>query len=224
MNKCYVSLNQLVAFSVSSPKAKQTIIRQQKTPSKLKIAWYQLSKARIKKYLENPTNLQPIYDALSILQNRSPETKNRKIDRQVSIEALERFILIRLPTILEETQYTTIKPLKKSLMLNGVEVIIAPEIVIKGTFNGTKVVGAIKIHISKNNTFDLQKAEYVSTAIYQYLKEEIASADEIVLPGLCLCLDVFSGRFVSPSSNINGTLDELKNLCSEYSQLWQSAS
>lgn len=144
-----LSVNQLVQFPTKSVAGKQRIIRQQLNPDPFKVQWYQLAKACIRASIRQNCDRQPVYDGLKTLAARKAVTKHQQSDKATSIEALERFLNLQLPSILHSMHYTTIKPLDKTVKISDVEITVAPEIVIRGTFEGKKVVGGVKIHICK---------------------------------------------------------------------------
>jgi hypothetical protein len=106
MNKKFIiSINQLADFSSATNAKKRSIIRQQKEPNKFLVAWYQLPKSRIKKSIENNCDLDPILKGIEELKLRKPEKPRQVLDRQVSIEALSRFINLKLPSMLRNRAY-----------------------------------------------------------------------------------------------------------------------
>lgn len=221
MSKYQISINRLADFSASTDAGKKRIIREQKKPNERKISWYQLSKSRIRKSMEKRGNLDPVFDGIKTLESRKPSTKWRINDKKVSIEALRRFVNIKLPSALKKFDYSVLKPKFKSLALKEVDIIVAPDVVIRGKFMGQSIVGGIKIHISKRKPFDLTKAQYVSSVICKYLKEVVAEKDDIVLPELCFCLEVFGERLVPAPEKYEEILSKVKSLCDEVKLLWQ---
>lgn len=223
MSNYLISLNQFADFSRATEKGKKRIIAQQLRPDKLKITWYQTPKARVRKFFELHCNLDPIKDGIKALMKKVPKNKKDENDRRTSIEALERFVEMKLPSILKEINYTVIKPESKSVAISEVEVKVAPEIIIKGTIEGKTVLGAVKIHISKNKPFDLIRSQYVASIIYKYLKDTIAKDGEIVLPELCFCLDIFGGRIVSVPSNFEAINVEIIKICNDIKRIYNAA-
>lgn len=221
MNKYKISVNQLADFSAASESGKKRIIRQQVKPSKVKISWYQMSKAKIRKSMELKGSLDPIMEGIKILEARKPLTKFQVNDKNVSLEALKRFVNIKLPVALKKMDYSVIKPKSKTLDVKDVDIIVAPDVVIKGKFMGHTVVGGIKIHISKTKPFDLSQAQYVSSVICKYLKEVVAEKGDIVMPELCFCLDVFDERLVPAPEKYEEIIKKVKDLCDEVKFLWQ---
>ena len=222
--QCKISVNQLADFVYATESKKMRIVRQQKEPNQLKIAWYQLAKARMKKAIQKNGDLSPILDGLKELKNRKI-TKQRQIqDRQVSIEAMEKFIRIKLPVILKEFDYEVLKkPKINSLVINGVEVIVAPDVIVRIKVNNQYYLGAVKIHVSKNNIFDRKQSKYISSLIYKYLNDIVASGDELVMKELCLSIDVFGERVIKSPKNISKSIRDIEVICSEVKSFWDAA-
>lgn len=223
MSNYLISLNQFADFSRATENGKKRIVAQQLRPDKLKITWYQTPKARVKKYFELHGDINPIKDGINALMKKVPRNKKGENGRRTSIEALERFVEMNLPSILKEVNYTVIKPKSKIVAISEVDVKVAPEIIIKGTFEGKTVIGAVKIHISKNKPFDLKRSQFVASIIYKYLKDTMAKDNEIVLPELCFCLDIFGGRIVSAPDNIDAINVEIVNICNDIKRVFNAA-
>lgn len=220
MGKYFISVNQLAEFSSATVSSKKRILKQQKTPNKLLIPWYQKAKGAIKKFFTDVSNYAPIDEAIKQLEARNPINDRQKIDKIVSIQALEIIKKIKLPKILSYMEYELITTAEKSLLVNEVDIKVAPETIIKAKYNGSIYYGAIKIHISKGKPFNLNQATYVSTLVYQHLIKKIAKKGEKVLPELCLCLDVFSESLIPAPSNVIRKFGEIKIVCSEIKALW----
>lgn len=222
--KCKISVNQLAEFSGASEASKKRIIKQQLTPDTFKVPRYQLTKARIKRCIELKGDLGPIHDAVKILESKQATTSWQINDKKVSLEALTRFVKIKLPTVIKRMNFEVLHPDSKVLEVKDVDIIVAPEIIIRGKLEGRNVVGGVKIHISKTKPFDLPKSRYVATVVYKYLKERVASKDDVVLPELCLCLDVFNERLVPAQENPDKVIGEIQGLCDEIKLLWNKAA
>lgn len=227
MEKFYLSVNQLAEFSDASEAKKRTIINQQKKVNTNKTFWYQTARASIRKSLRNHGDVSPIAQAIESLRLKTVEKPRQENDRTVSIEALQRFLTMRLPQILNGIDYTVIqveKGTEKSIIINGVNIIVSPDIVFKGMYKGQTIVGAFKIHIKKSKPFDYTKSSYVSTLIYKYLKVHFEREDEIVLPELCFCVDIFSGRFTNTNStDIARAEADINGICKEIKEIWDAA-
>lgn len=223
MGKYKISLNQLAEYSGASDATKRRIIRQQINPDPFRVPWYQRTKAGIKRCIALKGDLSPVLEAIRIIESQPATTRWQVNNRNVSLEALKRFIKIKMPVLLRNLDFQVIRPENRSILLSEVDVIVAPEIVLKGKQNGKTVYGGVKLHISKNKPFDLRKSQYVASVIYKYLKDVVAGSKDVVLPELCLCLDVFNERLVPATGNVEEDLQQLRELCNEIKTLWDRA-
>lgn len=214
-----ISINQLAEFYSGTEATKRRIISQQKTPSKFRLPWYQSSKSSIKKSLAKNGSIEPIRETIGTLRAKPSGTKWQNNNRDGSIDALERFVEMRLPSLLKELDYEVIKPEEKRVAINDVDVIVAPDIVVRAKFDDKVVYGAVKIHISKNSPFDLQQSRIVASTIYRYLNEKVVGDDELVMPELCFSLDVFGGRIV-PATDAAVIFNEIESLCDNIKEVW----
>ena len=212
----------MAVFSEATLSKKKQILKQQVVPNKILIPWYQKAKAAIKIYFKNVRDHTPIYKAIDAIEKEAMPLKDwSKTNQQVSREALKKMMLIRLPRLLNNIEYEVVTVSARSIVIRGVEIKTAPEIIIMARINGDIVYGAVKIHISKSDPFNSQQAELVATVIYQFLKTKVAQPGEIVLPELCLCLDVFAGRIVgADKSHFPSIMDQVRSICREIIKLW----
>jgi hypothetical protein len=220
---CSISVNQLADFSQSTLAKKRSIIKQQKTPNSFKIAYYQLAKARIKKVMANKGDIQPVLDGIEILKSKTL-TKPRQInDRIVSLDALQRFVSIQIPSLLKNYDYKVLKNVEsKSIVIRGVEVIVSPDLALEIDIDGKKYLGAVKTHISKGNKFDRKQQTYVASTLHKYLESQVAKNGEIVLPELCISIDVFGEGIVTSPVNITDKIKDIEVICDEIRMMWDA--
>ena len=218
-----ISINPLAEFTKATDAGKKRIIRQQKEPNPIRVSWYQLAKSRMKKFLITKGDYSTIEDAIDNLKGRKNLNRKQTIDRQVSLEALERFVKIQIPNVLKEDDITFCKISTKNFRLNGIEVIVSPEIIFSVLRNGKKHYGAIKLRVSKTKPFDSDQQTLIASLIYEYLKQNIDDAESIIEPDLCISLDVFGGGFKTLSaSNINYLTSNIHYL-EEVKKYWNIA-
>jgi hypothetical protein len=224
MRGCSISLNQLADFSQSTLAKKRSIIKQQKTPNSFKIAYYQLAKARIKKVIANKGDIQPVLDGIEELKSKTL-TKPRQInDRIVSLDALQRFVSFQIPSLLKDYEYKVLKNVEsKSIVIKGVEVIVSPDLIIEIEIDDKKYLGALKTHISKGNKFDRKQQTYVASALHKYLESEVAKIGEVVLPELCISIDIFGEGIVTSPINITEKINDIEVMCEEIRKMWDAA-
>ncbi|OWP75949.1 hypothetical protein [Flavobacterium oreochromis] len=224
MREINISINQLADFSKSSDAKKRNIVKQQKNPNTFKIAYYQLAKARIKKAMSNKGDIEPILKGIEELKTRTLTKKRQINDRVVSLDAMQRFISLQIPDLLKDLEYKVIKNVNsKSITINGVEVIVSPDIIIQAEIEGKQYLGGIKIHIAKENKFDREQQSYVASTIQKYLEKVVAKNDEVIMPELCLSIDIFGEGIVSAPKNIDSKIKDLEIICDEIKKMWYAA-
>jgi hypothetical protein len=100
---------------------------------------------------------------------------------------------------------------------------VAPEIVVEALIGGKRVVGVIKIHISKGSPFDFKQSKIVAYTVFKLLENEFSSNGTEVLPELCFCLDIFAGKIISAQNTDSSILMELEKICEEIKALYNAA-
>lgn len=135
---------------------------------------------------------------------------------------MERFIKLQLPKLLQDLDsYEILKKFEfNSFIFYGVNIIISPDVIVKGVLSDKTYIGAVKIHVSKSKPFDIEQSRYVATSIYNYLTSSIKNDDIIVLPELCLCIDIFADSIISAPKNIEYVNSRLGDYCQEIIKLW----
>ncbi len=220
MHTYRLSVNQFASFIRATPKGKKRIIKQQLKVDPILISWYRTARAAMKKYCSDITNQTPLNVAIDKLIARESKTPLQLNDKRVSIQALQELKKIVLPSLLRHVEYEIIHPKEKSVNLNNVSIIVSPDVIIRGKYKGQAVVGAIKIHISKTRPFDHLQSTQVASILYRYLTKEVVGSGETVLPELCLCLDIFSGRITHATIPTPSDNRILKEICEEVKRLW----
>ncbi|MCZ2084033.1 MAG: hypothetical protein LC112_07140 [Flavobacteriales bacterium] len=225
MNKCIISINQYADFIKATDAKKLRIIRQQKKPNLFRVAYYQLAKARIRKTLVDNGSLKHIDDALKDLAERVPKSKRQSSDRSVSIEALEKFLKFQIPKILHDknTEFLKVKDFKNAIDLNGLSIIISPDIIFKTIIAGKEVLGGIKLHISKSNSFDIEQQQVIASGVCKFLENNVVNGNQIVLPEFCISLDIFGNGFISTSKGIKNLIGSYKKECQQILKIWDAA-
>lgn len=216
----HISTNQLAEFYRATEKGKSRIIQQQVNPNKIRISWYQLAKSAIKRYLKNTSDIAPLQEAIKMLHNRTGLNKRQLIDRNVSIESLQRLIKLNIHKKFRNYHYEVIKPAVKETVIDGVQVHITPDLIFKTTISDQIVVGGVRVHISKDNPFDSHQCLLSSTLLVSLIEENYLGPEDVVSPALCYTIDVFSERIVSAQDDYSSELTAIKRICEEIKTLW----
>lgn len=222
MSDYSISVNQFARFKRVSNSKKLGIIRRQKNPDTNMVPWYQMTRSKIKKSIELKGDLKPVVEGINTLSNRKADTVQKNRMRNGSIDGLKKYMEMQLPKVLLDLDYSIIKPTQKSINISGVDIKVAPDIVVRAVVNGETVLGAVKIHICKGDKFDNQQCQIVSAILFEYLQSKVATNGEVVLPELCFSLDIFSGRMVSAKNIPNSVYKDIQLLCDEVKEIWKT--
>lgn len=215
-----ISINPLAEFIKATDSRKKRIIEQQKNPSPIIVNWYQLAKSRMKKFMINNANYETIEDAILTLKNKKGLNQRQSIDRQVSLEALERFIKLKIPNVLQEKDIEFYKFSNKSIIYQNIEITVSPDVIFSIKRNGIKHFGAIKLRISKTRPFDNDQQNLIACTINEYLKYNIDDENFVIEPDLCLSLDVFGNGFKALNANSKDSLINYKTYFDEIKKIW----
>lgn len=219
-----ISINPLIIFFKGTESKKRRIIKDSKTPPILKVGWYQTPRACIKKSLSKNGDYEPIILGLEKLKNKVVEKPQQISNKFVSLEAMKRFLNMEIPEILKNHNIDILKKRTiKSTFINGVEVLVSPDIVFTMDYNGEKYIGGVKIHLSKGNIFDLQESKMVATVLHKHISEIAPKYNAIPLTDICFSLDVFGERIVSASKKPDKILLQIGEICNEVKQFWNVA-
>lgn len=225
MKKCIISINQYADFIKSTDAKKKRIIKEQKKPNKFKVAYYQLAKARIRKTLTDNGSLKHVEDALSKLSSRVPKNKRQISDKHVSIEALQKFLKLKIPKIMKDDKLEFLNPklYKNYIEVHGVSIIVSPEIIFKLNIDGQDVLGGLKLHVSKSNAFDNEQQQVIASAVCKYLEKNVAEPGQIVLPEFCISLDIFGNGYITNSTALKNVVESYQKECIEIIKIWDAA-
>ncbi|OFY90175.1 MAG: hypothetical protein A3K10_15155 [Bacteroidetes bacterium RIFCSPLOWO2_12_FULL_31_6] len=225
MSEILISINPFAEFLEATPSRQKNIIREQLNPDPVRVPYYQLARATMRKSILNNVNISIIQEAINELNTRTPERGNwRYHDKVNSITALEKFKTMLLPSHLVENKLEAVKTKVKYLPIYGVNIKVSPNLIFRTTINGQKVIGAFKIHTSKGKPFGHQQSALVAQLINQFLSTYVAEEDEFVDPQLCFCIDVFAGTTINSSSKIGYNMKQIIDVCKQIPKLWDDAS
>ena len=215
-----ISINQLVEASLSTNKGKARIVKQQLQVNRILIMWYRLAKKRMKEYFFDVSNITILNDAIKEIKALPEEKKNAARDKQVSVEAILKVKNMRFDNILVEG-YEVIKLKDTSIEIEDIRISVNPDMVFRYREDGVIKIGALKFHVSKSKPFDLQQSKLVANLLKVFLKEKVASANEIVDEQLCWAYDVFSDRLLHAEKDVALSGKEIKKLCLELKEIYK---
>ncbi len=213
-----ISVNKLGEYIKSSPHRRKIIVRDQKYPKGFVVTRYVNARSAIVDFfVKGRGDKKVIEKTIKSLIQKSYDSTFKKQDNELSIKALEIFSKTRLSIDLTKLSISKFDSDLNNLLIEGVEVTIQPDIIIKGSINGKSFVGAIKIHISKTNNLNPESGKYVAAMLHKFLEN---SSTTKVRPEFCISLDIFTGRYFIAPRSFKSLRKDIEAACNEIRLLW----
>lgn len=214
-----ISINPLIEYISASERRKRSIIKQQKNPSDFIIARYRTARSAFANYFKKDYDNSILITAIERLQSRKQTSDWTRNDTSNSIEALRHFLAIEFPFKLLKCRF--VKPGVKTYSINGVEIIVAPDLLLEWEIDGQKYSGAIKFYIKKKN-LTYQQGRINASLIADFMKRTSPEGVNIS-PEHCICVDVMNQRVFPASSDISEDMAVVSDACNEIHTLWRAS-
>lgn len=218
-----VSINPLIAFVEATERRKISIVKGQKKPSIFKVAPYATARVAMKNYVKGDFNEECIYDAITRLKSRCVSSEWARNDVENSILALRHFIGINFPNSVGKIHCSFSKPENKDCLCAGVQITVAPDLIMRWEDNGNRYVGAIKFRIVKNK-LNFTAGRLAASLLSYYLQKSVAEPGEIVDNAHCFFVDVMDDIIYPAPLDISPSLGIINDACSEYFTLWNKVA
>jgi len=220
-----ISLNKLGEYAAeSSPSRRRRIVRDQKHPKGFIVPYYDPVRDAVVSHIANDeADLSLLCDAIKKLEGEAPASSWKEQRLQSSLDAIAAF-RSQFDSILGQEEIYAVPARKTDLAyihINDVEVSIRPDLLVYGKDGrGKEIVGAIKLHFSKNHPLNDVSGKYVATLLHRHVEERLANNDLHPSRKWCLVLDIFEGeRFIAPRS-YKRRRENLAVACEEISSTW----
>lgn len=217
-----ISVNKLGEYLVAAPVRRRRIITDQKRPSEFIVTRYRDAAEAMIVFLENGAADDGIIEqAIEDLGRKAVSTDFQEQDRDLSIEALIKFLDMADTIPLDGLDLRRGDPDPQRLQVEGVLISVRPEIVLSGrTRNDDASVGLLKLYLSKTYPLTDEAGEYVGTVLQHYAACSLANLG-IVDYRLCKTLDVFSQRVHTAPRSYRRRLNDIEAACQEIARAWE---
>lgn len=215
-----ISVNPLAEYVVATESRRRTIIRQQRKPSSFIVPRYRTARAAFSKYFVKGYDKSVLIDAIERLQTREQKSDWTKNDTANSILALRHFLSLRFP--FEGLKCRFSKPSVKSYTINGVHVIISPDLILEWERNGQKYVGAIKFFVKKTKTkteMAYQQGRIAASLLADFVTR-ISAEGTTISKSHCLCIDVMNERIFPAPETMLDDMVLVSDACEEIRINW----
>lgn len=218
-----ISANKLGEYLVTpSATRRRRILLDQKAPSKVIVPCYRLADEPLVDFFTGGGTPQPVDRAVVRLRGDFSGSDWAIKDRKNTADALEAVLRLSPKLPFEGVTYVRGPDSPPHLHIKGVNVSVAPNMLLRFEHRGVQCVGALKLHFTKSDDAALEQegAEYVATLLHHWLTLHGPHGLK-VMPSHCLSIDVFRGAVVSAPTATTRRMSNVTAACEEIAAHWE---
>lgn len=221
MSKPRISINKLGEYLHANPQRRKKIVSDSKNPKPFVVTRYGDAREALKSYFVSGLNTNILEASIEAHEGKDPASEFQEQDQALSIELLEMMLDLDLPDLsgFSISIYNGANP---KLDISGVDVSVNPDLIIRGDYRGQKVVGAIKLHISKSNKLDEEGAKNVAILLKEFVENHIAADDEKVHLPFCISVDIFGQLVGTAPRSFKRRMMHISSACEEIALWWDT--
>lgn len=215
-----ISVNKLGEYLVQADSARRRrIIQDQKQPIGRIVSAYREAKDAIVQVLMGAGGPTLLQRATQLASDRSGTTK-AVTNRQNSVLALEKFVDV-LQELPEGVVYVTPPRRPAPLTIAGVDVSVAPDLLVHAAGKDAPIIGALKLHFPKDDERALgaNGSQFVAVLLHRWLLANPIGARRVA-PELCLSVDVFRQSVHCAPRAQQRRLERIEDGCEEIAARW----
>ena len=213
------SVNSLSEYLVANAVRRRRILEEQKRPRDFQVSYYKEASEAIVECIASDMDLERLTEARNALSSSPPGNEWEASRRAAGIEAVEAFRHAVKQLDLSAYQIFRGQRTPRRLNLAGVSVSVRPEILLKQNRDGSVEAGGLKLFLSKNKRLAEDRARYIGTILYQYLRAQ-AKERAAVKYKHCYVIDVFGAQVFTAPRTYKRRAREVEASCEEISMLW----
>jgi hypothetical protein len=215
-----ISLNKLGEYLEANPGRRRRIVFDAKNPAGFIVTRYRDAKTAVKEYFISKFDTNIIHKSIDDHELKSIETDFQEQDRNLSIELLKA-VLGTVPPDLSEYTITSYNGINPKLSISDVNVSVYPDLIIRGSYKGKDVVGAIKIQTSKTNSLGEEGGLTVTTLLREFVENNVANENEKAELSLCISYDIFAQFSCSAPKAYKRRMKQIESACEEIALWWE---
>lgn len=225
-----LSINKLGEFVSATQTRRETILRDQKFPKPGGGggSYYDEACKAIVRYLTEGQDLEILVHALTKLDKRKPKTPQATTMIADNVAALQAFIRLipqlRFPEGAELISGLPNEFVEATTEVEGVKVKIRPEVLLRFTHKRKPKIGVIKLHFSRNFSFNDKNAPQMAALLEHCLRASPLGKNEDVHTQSCLLIDVFTEQVTGSPSTFRTAIKEVGACCRAIAAMWPGIS
>jgi hypothetical protein len=215
-----ISVNKLAEFMTASPARQRQILKDRKYPTEFKGMYYRESSDSISRVLAgNLEDLMPLSNQKKILEQVETDKVGTQRRIAVNIDAIERF-----ESMVDQITFFGAEPslgehAAAKLTFFGVAVSVRPELILRRDGKTGPLIGAVKLHFSRQYPFSDGDAGIVSAILQEWCKNCMPD-DGLPQGDMCAVIDVCSKKFHGGVKATAMRLQQVEAACQNIAALW----
>lgn len=218
-----ISVNKLGQYVVcSSPARRRRIIHDQKHPNKVVVPMYRLAEEPVAEFFCRGRDRHHIDKAVVSLRSVLTGSTWAIADRRNTAEALDEILVLSAKLPSDGVIYVRGPDQAPPLHIKGVDVSVAPNLLLHFELRGVPCVGAVKFHYPKSEDVALDRdgGEHVATLLQKWLEAHGPHGRKVVASH-CFSVDVFRRAVVAAPSASTRRMANVVAACEEISAHWE---
>jgi hypothetical protein len=223
-----LSANQLAELVNATPIRRRSIIRDAKFPKTVTVAHYMHAREGIEKFLTNPARTKPDFHSdiqtLTDIANSPGSKEWKSTDANLSIEALQRVEAAYGNTGLGALDLRKLSIKAPKLVIEGVQVSIAPFATTHAKQSGKELVGCATLLLNKSegsSKVRMHRCKSAAILSLMFTQKHLINLG-LPKPKLCFVYDVFDGTVIAAPTNYKRALNNMSAQCEEVASRWDS--
>lgn len=219
-----ISVTKLGEYTDATAARRRAIVRDQREPRTFIVIRYEQARPPLVDYfVGGATDPDPIIDQVGALGSAQGTSDFQTQDLQLSAEALEAFLDVSDDFDLEGLAAVAGPNTPPRLSISGVDVSVRPDVVLRGTYRGKSVVGALKFHFSKTGLLSEDAGLNIATVLHHYAETHLVAPGETASARHCAVLDVFAKRWYRAPTAYRMRRQTIAAACQEVALWWHAA-
>ncbi|GAB3953208.1 hypothetical protein GCM10028805_36410 [Spirosoma harenae] len=217
-----ISVNKLGEFVTATSIRQKSIVKDQsaKRPPGIKAFRYTEARATCVRYFTESFDVSIIDKSIEDLKKKILKNKHDQNDQQASIESLNELKNIDLSHF-EGLSFSSFSG-KGIMDINGVDVSVQPDLILRGEYKKKKVIGAIKFHIKKTEILKPRSQAVIATILQQFIDKHVKAEEEKAVHNLMFSVDIFGGSIAAAPKSQAQILTNVDAACWLYKLIWHS--
>lgn len=216
-----ISLNKLGEYMTARGGRRRRIILDQQLPQTYLTSRYAKARSAICSYLKDG-DAEALIATQQALSSSREGTEHQIEVRMNCAEAIDAFArLDRHLGLGNEAEFYSAPSKPHHLEIGGVDISVAPDVLVRVTRRGREQWGAVKLYFAKGADYQLQEdgARFVATLLHEWCSG--TRDGESARPSFSLSVDVFRGRVVAAPTARTRRLEDIEASCEEIARAWR---